>query len=123
MPDRQQPTWRAAPLAAQGGVEQNACYAATRLFAVRRPAGEVRDCLSFATPLAPQLCPIFEALADFAFKPALGRIVELPAAERFGEIVLAGKRFLAVVVVFVARTVAFGFHQLGRRVEDVLGRQ
>src|ERR1700722_18784193 len=123
MPDRQWPTWRAAPLVARGDVEQNACYAASRLFAVRRPAGVVRDCLSIAAPLAPQFCPVFEALADFALKTALGWIVELPAAERLGEIVLAGECFLAVVVVFVARAVAFGLHQLGWRVENVLRRQ
>src|ERR1700682_2942726 len=89
MPGRRQPTWRAAPLAAQGDVEQNACYAASRLFAARRPGGVVHDCLSIAAPFLPQLRPIFEAFADFAFKAALGRIVELPAAERLGEIVLA----------------------------------
>src|SRR5580704_17370304 len=123
MTGRRQPTWRDAPPAARGDVEQNACYAAARLFAVRRPAGEVHDCLSIAAPLAPQLCPVFQALADFAFKAALGRMVELPAAERLGEIVLAGEGLLAIVVVFVAGAIAFGFHQLGRRVEDVLGRQ
>src|ERR1700733_11932668 len=123
MPGRQWPTWRAAPLAARGDVEQNACYAASRPFAVRRPAGVVRDCLSIAAPFAPQFCPVFETLADFALKAALGRIVELPAAERLGEIVLAGERLLAVVVVFVAGAIAFGLHQLGRRIEDVLGRQ
>src|SRR5258708_5311408 len=113
MPGRQQPTWHAAPLAPQGDGEQNVWRAAARRFAVRRPVGEVRDCLSIAAPLAPQLGPIFEALADFALKAALGRIVELAAAERFGEIVLAGKRLLGIVVVFVARAVAFGLHQLG----------
>jgi hypothetical protein len=56
MSDRQQPTWRAAPLAAQGGVEQNACYgasrrhAAARRFAVRRPAGVVRESPSRRAP-------------------------------------------------------------------------
>src|SRR5580704_14558048 len=110
MPGRQQPTWRAAPLAAQDDVEQNACYAASRPSAVRRPAGVVHDCLSLAAPLAPQFCPVFEALADFAFKTALGGIVELLSSERLGEIVLAGKRLLGIVVVFVARTIAFGLH-------------
>src|ERR1700730_14232084 len=113
MPGRRQPTWRAAPLAAQSDVEQNACCAATRRFAaaprfaVRRPAGVVRDCPSIAAPLAPQLRPIFEALADFALKAAVRRIVELPAAELFREIILAGECFLAVVIVFVARAIAF----------------
>src|SRR5882672_10644206 len=107
MPGRQQPTWRAAPLAPRGDGEQNAWHAASRHFAVRRPAGVVRDCLSIAAPLAPQFCPVFEALADFALKAAFRRIVELPAAERLGEIILAGECFLAVVVVFVAGAVAF----------------
>ena len=71
----------------------------------------------------PQLRPILQALADFALEAALGRIVELLPAEFFREIVLAGERLLGVVVVFVARAVAFGLHQLGRRIEDVLGRQ
>src|SRR4029077_4179890 len=78
MAGRRQPTWRDAPPAAQGDVQRNACYAAARRFAVRRPAGVVRDCLSIAAPLAPQLGPVFQALADFAFKAALGGIVELP---------------------------------------------
>src|SRR5580658_7056534 len=86
MPGRQQPTWHAAPLVPRGGVEQNAWHAASRPSAVRRPVGEVHDCLSIAAPFAPQFCPVFEALADFAFKTALGGIVELLSSERLGEI-------------------------------------
>ena len=44
-------------------------------------------------------------------------------AQRVREIVLAGKRIRRVVVVFVAAAIAFGLHQLGRRIEDVLWRQ
>ena len=54
-----------------------------------------------------QLRPVVEPLPDLALEAALRRIVELLPAERFREIVLAGKRLRRVVVVFVARAVAF----------------
>src|SRR5215475_6626502 len=73
--------------------------------------------------LPAQLGPIVEALSDLALKAALRRIVKLLPSERFGEIVLARKRFRRVVVVLVAGAVAFLLHQLGRRIEDVLRRQ
>src|SRR4029450_10586968 len=74
-------------------------------------------------PVLPQLRPILQPLPDLALEAALGRVVELPAPHGLWEVVLAGKRFGGVVIVVVARAVAFRFHQFGRRVEDVLGRQ
>src|SRR5262249_22200387 len=74
-------------------------------------------------PLLPQLCPVFQPLPDLALEAALGRIVEGVAAERLREVVLAGEGVGGVVVVLVASAVALRLHQLGRCVEDVLGRQ
>src|ERR1700694_1289638 len=102
MPCRRQPTWRAAPHVAQGDAEQNAWHAASRRFAVRRPAGVVRGCLSTAAPLAPQFCPVFQALPDLALEAALRWIVELPAAELLREVVLPRECLFGIVVVFVA---------------------
>src|SRR5579863_6570152 len=106
------PTCWLASLAPQGEGEQN-CAAALRPVC-RRPAAVVRGCLSSAAPFAPQLGPIVEPFFDLALETALGRIVELPAAERFREIILTGKRLGGVMVVFVVRAVAFALHQLGR---------
>src|SRR5689334_3772396 len=78
---------------------------------------------SSAASLLAQLRPVFEPLPDLALEATLGRIVELVTAERLGEVVLAREGLLGVVVVGVAAAVALGLHQLGRRVEDVLGRQ
>src|SRR5215472_18453585 len=87
----------------------------------KRPTGLAR--IDLSSPLPPQPLPILQALPDLALEAAFWRIVELAAAKRLGEVVLARKRVRCVVVVVVARAVAFAFHQLGRRVEDVLRRQ
>src|SRR5262249_58381730 len=74
-------------------------------------------------PFLPQLRPIFQPFPDLAFETALGRVVELLAAERLREVVLAGEGVGRIVVVVVPGAVALRFHQPRRRVEDVLGRQ
>src|SRR3954471_24547451 len=56
-------------------------------------------------PFHALLRPEFQPLANFALEAALGRIVELLAAECFREVVLPGKRVRRVVVVLVARAV------------------
>src|SRR5581483_6680536 len=83
-------------------------------------AGQSRD-LAIAAPLFPQLGPIVQALPDFALEAALGRIVEGLPRQRVGKVILTAEGFFGVVVVGVAAAVAFLLHQLGRRVEDVLG--
>src|SRR5689334_6397432 len=96
---------------------------AARRSACRRRAGAVRGCLSRSAPLFAQLGPIFEAFFDLALEAALWGIVEVPATERFGEIILTGERIRRVMIVGVTGAVAFLLHQPRRRVEDVLGRQ
>src|SRR5262249_8326607 len=60
---------------------------------------------------------------DFALKPTLGRVVERLPTKLLGKVVLAGEGVGSVVVVIVTFAVAFGLHQPGWRVEDVLGRK
>ena len=55
-----------------------------------------------AVTFLPQLRPVVQPLPDLALEAALGRIVELLAAERFREVVLARERVRRVVVVVVA---------------------
>src|SRR3954464_1656540 len=74
-------------------------------------------------PVASQLGPILQALPDLALKTSVGWIVKRVAAERFRKVVLAGEGIRRVVVVFVAASIAFRLHQLGRRIEDMLWRQ
>src|ERR1700730_3689703 len=110
-------------LAPQGDGEHHDGDAAAQESVYSRRAGAVRGCLSRPAPLFAQLGPVFEPLLYLALETALRRIVELAAAERFGEIILAGKRLRRVVIVFVTGAIAFASHQPGRRIEDVLGRQ
>src|SRR5580704_10299082 len=92
--------------------------------ASRAPQDEVSEQRRpLPAPLAAELRPILQALPDLAFEAALRRVVEALPSQRLGEIVLAGKRLRRVVIVFVALAVAFALHELGRRVEDVLGWQ
>ena len=58
-------------------------------------------------PLLPELRPVLEPLPDLALEAALRRVVEALPAERLGEVVLAGEGVGLVVVVAVARAVAF----------------
>jgi hypothetical protein len=81
------------------------------------------DYLRLCHNLRPQFRPVVEALADVALEAAFRRIVKGLPAHLFGKIVLARKGVRLVVVVAIARAVAFILHQLGRRVEDVLRRQ
>ena len=74
-------------------------------------------------PLLPQLRPVVQPFPDLALEAAVGRIVEGLPAELLREVVLAGKGLGRIVIVVVTRAVALGLHQLGRRIEDVLGRQ
>src|SRR5258707_14217810 len=76
-----------------------------------------------SAPLLPQLRPVIQPLADLALEAAVGRIIKSLAAQRFREIVLAGERVLGVVVVLIARAIAFRLHQFGRRVQNMLRRQ
>src|SRR6266702_8959168 len=78
---------------------------------------------SLRSPLPPQLRPVLEPFPDLALEAAVGRIVEGLTSQRFREIVLAREGVRRVVVVLVATSVAFRFHQLGRRIQDVLWRQ
>src|SRR5262245_66434332 len=79
--------------------------------------------MSSRIPLLPQLRPVVQPLLDLALEAALGRVVELLAAERFREVILAGEGVRRVMVVVVACAVALRFHQAGWGIEDVLGRQ
>src|SRR4029077_18992229 len=97
-----------------------ACVFATLHAAGRRPAclprvDAVRGDLSRSAPLFAQLGPVFETLSDLALEPALRRIVELAAAERFREIILPGERVGRIVIVVVTGAIAFLLHQPGRR--------
>src|SRR5690606_8459301 len=78
---------------------------------------------STTLPLTAQLCPIIEPLAYLPFKPAVRWIVISLPSHLFREIVLPGKGVRLVVVIAVARAVAFFLHQLGRGVEYVLRRK
>src|SRR3954469_18751928 len=90
----------------------------------RSPKPPMPDLAASMSGLVPaKLGPVVQALPDLALEPALRRIIERLAAEFFREIVLAGERLLLVVVVGIAAAVSFRLHQIGRRIEDVLGRQ
>src|SRR5689334_1139051 len=100
----------------------HAADAAARRSVFRHRAGAVRYCLSRSASLFAQPRPVFEPLSDLALEAALRRIVELSAAERFREIILAGKPLGRIVIVCIAGAIAFVSHEASRRIEDVLGR-
>src|SRR5262249_58440255 len=89
----------------------------------RRRVAAARYCLSRAASLFSQPRPVFEPLFDLALEPAFRRVVELTPAECFREVILPGEGIRRVVIVFVARTVAFTAHEARWRIEDVLQRQ
>src|SRR5215471_7036903 len=107
----------------QGDGENEGKRDAARQSVCRRRAGAVRDCLSRAAPLFTQPRPVFEPLFDLALEAAFRRVVELTPAERLREVTLPGEGIRRVVIVFVARAVAFITHEARWRIEDVLGRQ
>src|SRR5665647_3962420 len=94
-----------------------------RLSSAERQSPQPNSTGSFPAPFLAQLRPIVEALPDLAFESAFGRIVELLARQRVRKIVLSRESFILVMIVGVAAAIAFRLHQLGRRVENVLGRQ
>src|SRR5579872_6393646 len=68
-----------------------------------------------SVPLSAQLRPVLQPFSDLTLETAFGRVVKLLPSELLREIVLARKCLIGIVVVFVARTVALGLHELGRR--------
>jgi len=89
----------------------------------RPTAASRRGPILIPSPAPVAASPNIQPLLDLALEAALGRVVEFLPAERLREIVLARKRIGRVVVICVARAVAFLLHQPGRRIEDMLGRQ
>jgi hypothetical protein len=78
--------------------------------------------LSTRPAARPQPLEIVQPLAQVALEPAFDRGVE-PPRSCVGKVVLPRKPVLGVVVIGIARAVALILHQLGRRVQDVLGRR
>src|SRR5262245_55718918 len=78
------------------------------------PAPDDPELRRHSCPLVPrsvlalraQLLPVVEPLQDLALEAALHRLVELAPGHAVRKIVLAGKAFRGVVVVFVALAVA-----------------
>src|SRR5438034_2461522 len=78
---------------------------------------------STLAPVAPELGPVIQPLADLAFETSFRRIVIAFALHRLGKIILAGKRVRFVMIVLVAGAIFLLFHQPRRCIEDDLGRR
>src|SRR3712207_2176387 len=78
--------------------------------------------ISLPPPLPPQLLPPVQPLADLPLEAAIHRPVEALPPELLWPVILPREGVRLVVVVGVALAVADLLHELGRRVEDGLGR-
>src|SRR3546814_7747958 len=67
--------------------------------------------------------PPGKALGDALFKAAIDGAVEVRGRHAVGPVIVARKTVGRIMVVAVARAITQIFHQLGRGVEDVRGRQ
>jgi len=73
-------------------------------------------------PFAAQFREARQALGNRGLSPAIGRAIENAPSHFLGEVILAGKAALSLMVIGIAGAIANFLHQLRGRIQYVLGR-